>query len=56
MVYKVVACALTNKQPRLRSAFTYWELNIPCHFDLGKMKYGAGPFTTEQVEDVKTLF
>ncbi len=55
MVYKVVAYALKNKQPRLRSAFTYWEVNIPCHFDLGKMKYG-GPFTTEQVEDVKTLF
>ncbi len=55
MVYKVIAYALKNKRPRLRSAFTYWEDNIPSRIDLGKMKYG-GPFTTEQVEDVKTLF
>ena len=55
MVYKVIAYALKNKQPRLRSAFTYWEDSIPSRIDLGKMKYG-GPFTTEQVEDVKTLF
>ena len=55
MVYKVITYALKNKQPRLRSAFTYWEDNIPSGIDLGKMKYG-GPFTTEQVEDVKTLF
>ncbi len=55
MVYKVVAYALKNKRPRLRSAFTYWEDSFPSRIDLGKMKYG-GPFTTEQVEDVKTLF
>ncbi len=35
--------------------FTYWEDSFPSRIDLGKMKYG-GPFTTEQVEDVKTLF
>ena len=39
----------------MRSAFTYCEGDIPSRIDLGKMKYG-GPFTTEQVEDVKTLF
>ena len=55
MVYKVITYALKNKRPRLRSAFTYWEDNIPSRIDLGKMKYG-GPFTTEQVEDVKTFF
>ena len=55
MVYKVIMYALKNKRPRQRSAFTYWEDDIPSHIDLGKRKYG-GPFTTEQVEDVKTLF
>ena len=55
MVYKVITYALKNKRPRLRSAFTFWEDSIPSRIDLGKMKYG-GPFTTEQVEDVKTFF
>ena len=34
---------------------TYWEEIIPRGMDLGKRKYG-GPFTSEQVEDVKTFF
>jgi hypothetical protein len=55
MVHKIIAYALKNKRPRQRSAFSYWEDKIPSRIDLGKMKYG-GPFTTEQVEDVKTLF
>ena len=55
MVHKVITYAVKNKQPRQRSAFTYWEDKIPSRIDLGKKKYG-GPFTTEQVEDVKTLF
>ena len=37
-----------------RSAFTYWEEDIPPHIDLGKSKYG-GPFTTEEVEDTKAF-
>ena len=37
-----------------RSALTYWENEIPSRIDLGKTKYG-GPFTTEEVEDVKTF-
>ena len=36
------------------SAFTYCEDELPSRLDLGKHKYG-GPFTTEQVEDVKTF-
>ena len=36
------------------SAFTYWEDDSPSRMDFGKIKYG-GPFTTVQVEDVKTL-
>ena len=39
---------------RYRSAFTYCEDKLPSRIDFGKTKYG-GPFTTEQVEDVKTF-
>ena len=38
-----------------RSAFTYWADCPPSRLDMGKDKYG-GPFTNEQVEDVKTFF
>ena len=57
LVYNVVKYAIGNKHPRCRSAFTYCEddLRIPSRIDFGKNKYG-GPFTTEQVEDVKTFF
>ena len=55
LIYKVIQYAIRNKQPRLRSAFTYCEDDQPSRIDIGKTKYG-GPFTTEQVEDVKTFF
>ena len=54
LVYKVVRYAIKTKHPRQRSAFTYWEDDPPSRMDFGKIKYG-GPFTTEQVEDVKIL-
>ena len=54
LIYRVIKYAIKNKHPRLRSAFTYCEDVLPSRLDLGKMKYG-GPFTTEQVEDVKTF-
>ena len=54
LVYKVVRYAIKTKHPRQRSAFAYWEDNPPSRMDFGKVKYG-GPFTTEQVEDVKIL-
>ena len=54
LVYTVVKFAIKNNYPRCRSAFTYCEDELPSHLDLGKHKYG-GPFTTEQVEDVKTF-
>ena len=54
LIYKVIKYAIQNKYPRQRSAFTYCEDTIPSRIDFGKSKYG-GPFTTEQVEDVKTL-
>ena len=53
-IYHVLKFAAKHKAPLNRSAFTYWEENIPSRMDLGKLKYG-GPFTTEQVEDVKTI-
>ena len=55
LVYNVIKYAIKNKYPRQRSAFTYCEDVIPSRIDFGKHKYG-GPFTTEQVEDVKVLF
>ena len=54
-VVEVVRFARRHKIPIRRSAFTYWEDNIPTGLDLGKRKYG-GPFTTEQVENVKSFF
>ena len=54
LVYNVVKYAIKNKHPRCRSAFTYCEDDLPSRIDFGKSKYG-GPFTTEQVEDVKTF-
>ena len=53
-VYNVIRYAIKNKRPRQRSAFTYCEDELPSRIDFGKSKYG-GPFTTEQVEDVKTI-
>ena len=55
IIYQVLKFAKKNKAPVNRSALTYWEEDIPSRIDLGKSKYG-GPFTTEQVEDVKTIF
>ena len=53
-IYKVLKFAVKHKAPLNRSALTYWEEDIPSRIDLGKSKYG-GPFTTEEVEDVKTV-
>ena len=55
IIFKVLFYAFKHKYPERRSAFTYWENYIPSRIDLGKQKYG-GPFTYEQVEDVKTMF
>ena len=54
-VIQVVSFARQHKIPIRRSAFTYWEDDIPTGLDLGKSKYG-GPFTTDQVENVKAFF
>ena len=54
LVYRVLRFAAKNKCPIQRSAFTYCEDELPSRIDFGKHKYG-GPFTTEEVEDVKTF-
>ena len=54
LVYKVIKFAAQHKTPIRRSAFTYCEDELPSRMDLGKEKYG-GPFTTEQVEDIKAF-
>ena len=53
-IYKVLKYSWNHKVPEHRSAFTYWEEDIPQRIDLGKNKYG-GPFTNEEVEDTKTF-
>ena len=53
-IYKVLKYSWNHMVPEHRSAFTYWEEDIPRRIDLGKNKYG-GPFTNEEVEDTKTF-
>ena len=54
LTWRVVKFAAQHNKPIKRSAFTYCESNYPSRLDFGKQRYG-GPFTTEQVEDVKTF-
>ena len=54
LIAKVLNYARKNKYPKNRSALTYWEEDYPSRLDLGKEKYG-GPFTVEEVENVKTV-
>ena len=55
LVYKVSKFARQHKVPIHRSAFTYCEDELPTGLDLAKNKYG-GPFTTEDVENVKAFY
>ena len=55
LVYNVTKFSHQHKVPVHRSTFTFCEDEVPSGLDLGKDKYG-GPFTTEQVEDVKTFY
>ena len=54
LMVRVLCYARKHKYPENRSALTYWEEEAPSRLDLGKDKYG-GPFTEEEVEDVKTI-
>ena len=53
-VVKVLHFTRKHKYPLRRSAFTYYGNEIPTRIDFAKERYG-GPFTTEQVEDVKSF-
>ena len=53
-VFKIINFARKHKHPLRRSAFTYCDNYIPSRLDFAKERYG-GPFTTEQVENVKTF-
>ena len=55
LVYQVIKFAWHHKVPVKCSAFTYCEDDIPSGLNLAKDKYG-GPYTTEQVEDVKVFY
>ena len=55
LIVRVLCYARKYKYPENCSALTYWEEDAPSQIDLGKEKYG-GPFTDEEVEDVKTIF
>ena len=52
LIVKVLYYIGKYKQPVRRSAFTYGE--VPSRLDIAKERYG-GPFTTEQVEDIKSF-
>ena len=54
LVWRVLNFARKHRTPVSRSVLAYCENVPPSRIDLGKTKYG-GPFTTEQVEDVKTF-
>ena len=54
LVWKVLSFAWNHKYPLRRSAFTYCEEHTLSRIDFGKEQYG-GPFTYEEVEDVKTF-
>ena len=55
IISEVLKYSWKHKIPEQRSALTYWENDIPSRIDLGKDKYG-GPFTYEEVENVKSFF
>ena len=54
-VFKILKFASKHKHPLQRSAFTYNDNYILSRLDFAKERY-RGPFSTEQVENVKTFF
>ena len=54
LIIQVLNYTRKHEYPERRSAFTYLDEEHPSRMDFGKDKFG-GPFTEEEVEDVKTL-
>ena len=54
LIIQVLNYTRKHSYPERRSAFTYIDEEQPTRMDFGKEKFG-GPFTEEEVEDVKTV-
>ena len=54
LIIQVLNYTKKHRYPERRSAFTYIDEEQPSRIDFGKEKFG-GPFTEEEVEDVKTV-
>ena len=54
LIIQVLNYTRKHSYPERRSAFTYIDEEQPSRMDYGKEKFG-GPFTEEEVEDVKTF-
>ena len=54
LIIQVLNYTRKHSFPERRSAFTYLDEEQPARIDFGKDKFG-GPFTEEEVEDVKTV-
>ena len=54
LIIQVLNYTRKHRCPERRSAFTYIDEEQPTRMDFGKGKFG-GPFTEEEVEDVKTV-
>ena len=54
LIIQVLNYTRNHSYPERRSAFTYIDEEQPTRMDFGKEKFG-GPFTEEEVEDVKTV-
>ena len=54
MVISILNFVRKHKRPLCRSAFTYSDVDCPSRIDFAKQRFG-GPYTTEQVEDVKAF-
>ena len=54
LIVQILRYAWKHKFPERPSSFTYTD-GPPTRLDFGKMRYG-GPFTTDEVEDVKSFW
>ena len=54
LIIQVLNYTRKHSYPERRSVFTYIDEEQPTRMDFGKEKFG-GPFTEEEVEDVKTF-